>query len=392
MPTRLFSIFRRMGFPARLANLVWRTKFGFHLGVDLQQDSPNGARFDSPGRLALGSRTKMFPTAPKGRDSDGGIRTTRFWNPAPLGLLRRLRRRDALLHRKIRWVTSRPDCQRNLSEIPPGSQDLLRLPALSSILFALLFLAGCQRPDDIVRYTVARSREVHSPASTAANDDGVWVPGQLLGAIVPQGQQTWFFKLTGRLELVKPQLEPFLAFMKSVRLTDKGPEWALPEGWEQLPGSDIRFATLKIPTEKKPLEMTVIPLPTGPGDAEDYLLDNVNRWRDQLRQEPISKAELPDRTVKIELGETPAWLVNFEGQVREGGTTMPPFAGKQPPRAAAASFGANEGTLPFTCKVPESWQPAQANAMQLAAYEVVTGKRKVTISVSSAGGNLAGNI
>src|SRR5262245_32956509 len=125
MPTRLFSIFRRMGFPARLANLVWRTKFGFHLGVDLQQDSPNGARFDSPGRLALGSRTKMFPTAPKGRDSDGGIRTTRFWNPAPLGLrasmsdttqgstslrpglsnpaplglLRRLRRRDALLHR-----------------------------------------------------------------------------------------------------------------------------------------------------------------------------------------------------------------------------------------------------------------------------------------------------
>ena len=289
-------------------------------------------------------------------------------------------------------MTSRPDCQRNLSEIPPGSQDLLRLPALSSILFALLLLAGCQRPDDIVRYTVARSREVHSPASTAANDDGVWVPGQLLGAIVPQGQQTWFFKLTGRLELVKPQLEPFLAFMKSVRLTDKGPEWALPEGWEQLPGSDIRFATLKIPTEKKPLEMTVIPLPTGPGDAEDYLLDNVNRWRDQLRQEPISKAELPDRTVKIELGETPAWLVNFEGQVREGGTAMPPFAGRQPPRAEVASPGTKEGTLPFTCDVPESWQPAQANAMQLVAYEVGAGKRKVTISLSSAGGNLAGNI
>src|SRR5262245_56303666 len=124
--------------------------------------------------------------------------------------------------------------------------------ACKPILMTLL-LAGCQRPDDIVRYTVARPRPIQTAASAAANDDSVWVPGQLLGAIVPQGQQTWFFKLTGRLELVKPQLEPFLAFTKSVRLTDKGPEWTLPEGWEQRPGDDNRFATLKIPTEKKPL-------------------------------------------------------------------------------------------------------------------------------------------
>src|SRR5262245_36533392 len=136
------------------------------------------------------------------------------------------------------------------------------VPASLSILFALLLLVGCQRPDDIVRYTVARPPQAEHSISTAASDDSVWVPGQLLGAIVPQGQRTWFFKLTGRLELVKPQLEPFLAFMKSVRLTDKGPEWTLPGGWEQLPGSDIRFATLKIPTDKKPLELTVIPLPT----------------------------------------------------------------------------------------------------------------------------------
>jgi len=275
------------------------------------------------------------------------------------------------------------------SEVRPGRRDLRRLPV---ILLSLLLLAGCQRPEDIVRYTVGRPPQSQTAANTAAEDDAVWVPGQLLGAIVPQGQRTWFFKLTGRLELVKPQVEPFLAFMKSVRLTDKGPEWTLPEGWEQLPGRNERFATLKIPTDKKPLDMSVTPLTTPPGDFEDYLLSNVNRWREQLRQDPITKEELPDRSAKIELGETPAWLVNFEGQVREGGTAVPPFAGKRPPVVESTTPGTPERGLPFTCDVPESWRPGQANAMQLATYRVGEGDRSVTISISTAGGDLAGNI
>jgi hypothetical protein len=268
--------------------------------------------------------------------------------------------------------------------------------AWKPILLTLL-LAGCRKPDEIVRYTVARPAPIQTAADTDSDSDEAWVPGQLLGAIVPHGQSTWFFKLTGRLELVKPQLESFLVFMKSVRFTDNGPGWTLPEGWAQLPASDIRFATLKIPTEKKPLELTVIPLPTAAGDFEDYLLSNVNRWREQLRQEPISKTELPDRTVKIELGDTPAWLVNFEGEIREGGTAMPPFAGQQGPRtesppSTSSPSPAGDRSLPFTCEVPESWRPVQANAMQLAAYEAGKGRQKVVISISSAGGNLAANI
>ena len=115
---------------------------------------------------------------------------------------------------------------------------------------------------DIVRYTVARPPQSRAAADTAANEDE-WIPGQLLGAIIPQGERTWFFKLIGPLDDVKPQLEPFLAFMKSVRLTEKDPEWSLPEGWKQLPGSDERFATVKIPVGKEPLALTV----TGFGSA-----------------------------------------------------------------------------------------------------------------------------
>jgi hypothetical protein len=261
-----------------------------------------------------------------------------------------------------------------------------------NLLLTLLLLAGCQKPDDIVRYSVARPPQSRTAADTADDSADEWIPGQILGAIVPQGERTWFFKLIGPLDEVKPQLEPFLAFMKSVRFTKKGPEWSLPEGWKQLPGSDRRFATVKIPAGEKSLELTVIPLQTTQEEFDEYLVSNVNRWREQLRLGPISKAELAEKTVKIELEDTPAWLFNGEGQIRKGGTGMLPFAGKRSPRGESASSAAADGALPFTCDVPDSWRPAQANAMQLAAYEVGAGKRKVTISVSTAGGNLAGNI
>jgi hypothetical protein len=218
------------------------------------------------------------------------------------------------------------------------------------------------------------------------------IPGQLLGAIIPHGDQTWFFKLTGPPDDVKAQLEPFLGFIKSVRISETGPKWSLPEGWKQLPGREFRFATVKIPGGEEPLELTIIPLPTAPGKFEDYLLSNVNRWREQLKLGPIAKDELPEKTVKIEVDEMPAWLVNCEGQIRKSGTDKSPSFGRRSARAETAPTAPGAGALPFACTVPENWKPAQANVMQLAAYEVGEGDRKVTISISSAGGDLESNI
>jgi hypothetical protein len=254
------------------------------------------------------------------------------------------------------------------------------------------FLAGCQKTDDIVRYTVAKQPGSQGVADTVENKEEEWIPGQLLGAIIPQGGKTWFFKLTGPVEPVKSHLEPFLKFVKSIRLSETGPEWSLPDGWEQLPGTKIRFATLKIATENKPLELSVIPLPTVPGDFDDYLLSNVNRWREQIRLGPISKDELPSKTMKVELEGTSAWLVIYEGLITDSGTGAAPFAGRQPLRREAPSARAGQESLPFTCQVPEGWQTGQANQMQLAAYQVRDGERQVAISVSTARGDLASNI
>ncbi len=220
------------------------------------------------------------------------------------------------------------------------------------------------------------------------------IAGQLLGAIVPQGKTTWFFKLTGPVANVHPLVERFAEFARSIRFTDKGPEWSLPEGWEQQAGSSMRFATLRIPAEGEPLELTVIPLPTPGDDFEASLLSNVNRWREQLQLPPVSRDELPDHVEKIDLVEMPAWLVNYEGRLsKKGAMGAAPFAGRRSSRREAAPPGRNSpNSLPFTCSVPEGWRAVQENAMQIAAYEVGDGDQQAEISVSVAGGELAANI
>jgi hypothetical protein len=176
-------------------------------------------------------------------------------------------------------------------------------------------LAGCQKPDDIVQYTVARPPHRAAPADTAGSELDETIPGQLLGAILPQGKMTWFFKLIGPEEDVKAQTEPFLEFVRSLRFERKKPEWSLPEGWTEAPGAEMRFATLRIATEREPLEVSVIPLPTADGVLDEYILSNVNRWRDQLQLAPISRDELSERVVKYEVADAPVWMVNYTGRI-----------------------------------------------------------------------------
>ncbi len=273
---------------------------------------------------------------------------------------------------------------------------------------ACLSLAGCQKPDEIVRYTVAKppahegkpARVQQSPPGDANLAIDRETTDQLVGAIIPRGATTWFFKLTGPSPAVESQKQSFVQFVKSIRFKDKGPEWALPAGWEEEPGTEMRFATLRISTPHGPLEMSVIPLPTSDGSFDAYLLSNVNRWREQLRLPPITNDELPEKTVEFDIEGTPAWLAAFEGrltQQRMGGGPFAgagggPFAGKNtvPPQRPAGTESPD--SPPFTCEVPEGWTVVNAGQMQLAKYEVRDSNRKVEITVSTAKGDLVDNV
>ncbi|UCE02237.1 MAG: hypothetical protein JSW67_13440 [Candidatus Latescibacterota bacterium] len=92
--------------------------------------------------------------------------------------------------------------------------------------------------------------------------------------------------------------------------------WELPEGWRQLPGEGMRFATLILEEGSepggKPLELRVTPLGLFAGDP----LANVNRWREQIGLEHITAEALDSVAHEIEVDGRPTHIVSMRGSER----------------------------------------------------------------------------
>lgn len=293
-----------------------------------------------------------------------------------------------------------------------GVQPPFWILALALALF--VSLTGCDRPEEIRVYTVAKPPPVDSKSSDHSSspvdeaDEIVpnrdFAPGnpsgsssasgptEMLGIIAPRGKMTWFFKLTGLPDAVDQVKGDFAQFSKSLKFGNQGPEWDLPKGWTAEPGTQMRFATIRIASDKGPLEMSVIPLPTGAGTFESQLLANVNRWRDQVGLGPLAARQLADskEIIKSSLGGEPVWFTDFIGEGK-GNPMEGPFAGKgAAPREAPATNTADK--LPFDCQVPTGWKVGQASQFQLAVFDVRDGDQKASVTVSTAGGERTANI
>ena len=256
------------------------------------------------------------------------------------------------------------------------------------LLAGLVILGGCQPADPIREYTVEKppaarkaaipqrpTRQAEMPAPPSRTDPAT---DRILGAILPQGETTWFVKVQGPVDTTRVAVESFLRFVRGIDFADGKPSWTLPENWKEAenPEGKGRFATLAIPVENETLELTVTELKSPGNDVEGYLLANINRWRGQLQQPPYELDQLERATlpVKTESGQT-AWLVNIEGWL----------PGSKPKAPAAPK-------LPFAYKVPDHWQVGALRTFQLAAWNVADGDRKATVTISTAGGDLVGNI
>jgi hypothetical protein len=134
----------------------------------------------------------------------------------------------------------------------------------------------------------------------------------MIGAILPHGAQAWFLKLAGPPAALDSHLEPFRQWLRSIHFVDDKPQWQLPQGWREEPGQGMRFATLRI-GDGEPLELTVIPLPI-PEDDPDYVLSNVNRWRQQLQLGPLTAPQLGEQAEKIQVGDAVATLVDLRSE------------------------------------------------------------------------------
>jgi hypothetical protein len=212
----------------------------------------------------------------------------------------------------------------------------LRLICWAAFAAVSCFVAGgCDQRDEITRYTVLKPEVVDPTLVAGTRPAATLVESRTLGLIVPVGETGWFFKLTGEAAAVEAQNEAFLQFVTSLKFSAGAagkPEWTLPEGWKEQPGAGMRYATIQVPGDAKPLDLSVIPLPRS-GDTQKYVLDNINRWRGQLNLKPITADELSTTTKTLKIGEHEATLVSLlgSGSGGMGAAPLAPFASGQLP-------------------------------------------------------------
>jgi hypothetical protein len=94
--------------------------------------------------------------------------------------------------------------------------------------------------------------------------------------------------------------------------------WTLPDGWRELPASQMRVGNFAVGGEGgKEAQVSIIPLAgQGGGDTE-----NVNRWRSQVGQPGVDTSVIDRLAEKVEIAGAEARLWDFAGEHPE--TTKP---------------------------------------------------------------------
>jgi hypothetical protein len=217
------------------------------------------------------------------------------------------------------------------------SADPFRISAVYVLVCAAFaaVVSGCQPQDTIKSYSAPKETKPAVADSKAAAPQGE-PTDRMLAAIVPSGDQAWFFKVVGAIPAVDKHERELNDFFTTVRFSSDGkPVWKLPDGWKDEPSnSAMRFATVIVPAEPKPLEITVSALPWS--GIQDDLLRNVNRWRGQLQLPPVGAEQIGETAREAKAGDVPIKIVDLRGHFAGSGMT-PPFAGPMANPGAAQS-------------------------------------------------------
>ena len=216
---------------------------------------------------------------------------------------------------------------------------------LAGFAVAALFLAGCTE-EPVRVYEAPREKQ------------------RLLAAMVPADSATWFFKLMGNEDATKKNADAFWKFVRSVRFSKDNPEeitWTLPDGWTHEPGSGMRYATFRIPNDQ-----VVTAFKFGP--QPELVIENINRWRKQLKLPPLNAADV-EKIKKEEIDGNQAWLIDFES-ARTDAIDVEAIGKSLTDRS---SNHANGSGIP-TYKVPDGWTDiSRPGRMAVAAFRVGEG-------------------
>jgi len=88
-------------------------------------------------------------------------------------------------------------------------------------------------------------------------------------------------------------------------------QWKRPEGWKELPPSEMRLASFAVAgKDAKQADVSIVPLPGMAGGN----LPNVNRWRGQVGLAPVQEDELAKLGEDVVAGGQPAKLYDMAGE------------------------------------------------------------------------------
>ncbi len=149
---------------------------------------------------------------------------------------------------------------------------------------------------------IADSEEVMQLFNLTSVDSAAEAEGILAG-ILPLKSETWYFKFTGPVGVLRQSDVAFAEFLRSVRIAGSGKRAPVaapsgvkkinvtpPEGWTASEGSAMRAASFSIAgPEGDTADVSVVPIPGDSGS----ILDNVNRWRSQLKLAPLASENDP---------------------------------------------------------------------------------------------------
>jgi hypothetical protein len=135
------------------------------------------------------------------------------------------------------------------------------------------------------------------------------------------------------------------------------------------------------------VEVSVIPLPVPPGNDREYLLSNVNRWREQLRLGRLNSSELAQQSYKLKTADgDDVTVADFRGWLNE--SALPPMArgamattNESPP----AQDGPNASQGPFSYEVPEGWDEQTAGGMRTVAFAIQDGDETAEVTAIALG-------
>ena len=273
---------------------------------------------------------------------------------------------------------------------------------VASALLALA-LAGCREKETIQVIEVPKvpDRGIRTVTSGA--------PGRLLGAMLPAGERTWIFKVSGPEVFVSGHVEAVRSFIEKVRLEGTVPKFEVPAGWKEQAAGPMRYKTFVVDSTTQPrVELAISELP---GDQD--VAANIQRWRGQLKMEKVSDDKALEGVVDLKTPAGTAKWVDLKGTYSPDGM-MPPFAGGMAAGGPDEPAGGlppdhpplpkiNEGAAPVKARTspigspvkyeaPQEWTPVAPTEFTLAAFEVADGEKKLRVTISNAQGDLLSNV